>query len=157
MKSKVVADLEAIIEKFPGKGGWCFVKLPGVKCNKNNKFGTIRVKGSIDGFELKAYNLMPFGNGLLFLPIKAEIRKKIGKGEGDKVKVKLFEDHDPLLIPDELLLCLRDEPWAFELFTKKPSAEQKRIVDWIFGAKQLSTRANRIVNFIQALKKGKRF
>lgn len=39
------------------------------------------------------------GNGKLFLPVKAEIRKKIKKAEGDKVHVILYPDNEPLEVP----------------------------------------------------------
>jgi hypothetical protein len=62
----------------------------------------VKVKGSIDSVELKNYRLIPMGNGTLFLPVKAEIRKKINKKEGDFIHVILFEDNDPLEIPERI-------------------------------------------------------
>jgi hypothetical protein len=41
------------------------------------------VRGTIDDFEIRKYHLMPMGNGKFFLPVKAEIRKKIKKEAGD--------------------------------------------------------------------------
>ena len=43
-----------------------------------------------DGFEIKKYHLMPMGDGNLFLPVRAEIRKKIPGKEGELVHVILF-------------------------------------------------------------------
>ena len=72
-------DEKYLLEKFPGKGGWTYAKIPEILQDKSSPFGWVRVRGSIDGYEIKSYHLMPMGNGNLFLPVKAEIRKKIEK------------------------------------------------------------------------------
>lgn len=58
------------------------------KTKRLHLFG-LSVKGIIDNVESKNYKLMPTGNGRLFLQVKTEIRKKIGKKEGDWVAVVL--------------------------------------------------------------------
>ena len=98
------------LEKFPGKGGWTYASIPEIAQNKNNPFGWLQISGFIDFYELKKYKLMPMGNGTLFLPVKAEIRKKIKKEAGDSVIVKIYIDEGAPIIPDELLACLKDEP-----------------------------------------------
>jgi hypothetical protein len=45
----------------------------------------VKVRGFIDDYELKDHNLFPMGKGILMMAVKAEIRKKIGKQEGDWV------------------------------------------------------------------------
>jgi hypothetical protein len=37
----------------------------------------VQVSGTIDGFEIKRYKLMPMKNGSMFFPVRAEIRKTI--------------------------------------------------------------------------------
>ena len=76
---KPLIDNEYLLEKFSGKGGWTYAAIPEIKPDKHAYFGWVRVRGSIDGYEIRAYHLMPMGNGKLFLPVKADIRKKIGK------------------------------------------------------------------------------
>ncbi len=39
------------------------------------------------------------GDGKMFLPVKAEIRKKIKKEAGDWVHVLLYTDNEPLEVP----------------------------------------------------------
>jgi hypothetical protein len=140
-----------LMEKFAGKGGWTYVALPEILQNKHNPFGWVRVKGTIDGYPIQRYHLMPMGNGMLFLPIKAEIRKKIKKQVGDKVHVILFADNDPLEIPEDLLLCLQDEPEAYAFFQLLTESEQEKWVKWIYGAKTAATRIERINKSIQQL------
>jgi Domain of unknown function (DUF1905) len=102
--------------KYPGKGGWIYAVIDEIAPNKKNRFGWVQVSGSVDGFALKRYKLMPMGNGKLFLPVRAEIRKAIGKKEGDTVQVILYADNSGIEIPEEFLLCLEDEPAAKQFF-----------------------------------------
>jgi hypothetical protein len=84
-KDMPLVDKKYRLEKFAGKGGWTYAKIPELLPDKNNPFGWVRVRGSIDAVELTGYHLMPMGNGHLFLPVKAAIRKQIKKQEGDWV------------------------------------------------------------------------
>lgn len=97
---------------------------------------------------------MPMGNGLLFLPVKAEIRKLIGKGDGDMVKVVLYPDADPLDIPEDFLQCLRDEPKALVFFKTLPETEQSSYINWIYDAKKIETRIDRMAKAINKLERG---
>jgi hypothetical protein len=153
---KPIFNKKTIIEKYPGKGGWCYVIVTGVPPNKKRKFGFVRVSGTIDDYKLEKYNLMPMKTGTLFLPIKAEIRKAIKKKEGDTIHVILFEDNTPLTIPEELTLCLKEEPKALKAFHNLSDAEQKQYLDWIYSAKKEETKIERIANSINKLLKGEK-
>ena len=100
---------------------------------------------------------MPMGNGKLFLPVKAEIRKKIGKKEGDWVNIILFADNTPTEIPEELLLCLLEDPTAHLIFLSYSDGEQKAYVDWIYSAKTDETKVERIAKTLNRLTKGQKF
>jgi len=155
-KDKPLVDKLYQLQKYPGKGGWTYAIIPEIAKNQRAHFGWVRVKGFIDDFELKNYRLMPLGNGQMFLPVRAEIRKKIGKAAGDDVHVILFPDNEPLEIPDELLACLRDEPSAHNRFLQFSESEQKEYIDWIYGSKKKETQVARIVKAIDSINKGKR-
>jgi len=154
MPPKPLINKSYKLQKFPGKGGWTFVVIPEITPDKKKPFGWRRVKGSIDNYKFKNYNLMPMGNGKLFLPVKAEIRKKIGKSEGDIVKVILYKDTTPLEIPEELVLCLKDEPVAYERFMRLTEGYQKEFISWIYSAKKVETRAARIAATIDKILRG---
>ncbi len=154
---KPLIDKKYLLEKFPGKGGWTYAVIPEVLQDKHAHFGWVKVKGFIDDFELKSYRLMPMGNGMLFLPVRAEIRKKIGKKEGDWVHVKLFADNDALEIPKELMLCLEDEPQALKNFLTYTESEQKAYIDWILGAKKEETKIERMAETVNKVLKGLKF
>src|SRR5688572_23293465 len=85
-----IADQVVQLERFQAKGGWTFARITTLSQEKKNHFGWKKVCGSIDDYEIKESHLMPMGKGQLFLPVKAEIRKKINKQEGDWVKVILY-------------------------------------------------------------------
>ena len=139
------------LEKYPGKGGWTYVALPKAFKKSNAPFRWTRVKGTIDDFEIKKYHLMPMKNGKLFLPVKAEIRTKIKKKEGDWVQVVLYPDKDPLEIPNELLICLEDEPSALRFFESLSDSEKKYYIQWIYGAKREETKVARMAKAINRL------
>jgi hypothetical protein len=142
------------LEKFPGKGGWTFARIPEVLQDKSKPFGWVKVRGSIDGYEIKKYNLMPMGNGMLFLGVRAEIRKKIRKKEGDTIHVILFPDDEPMEVPDEMMLCIKDEPEALKFFESLTDSEKKYYVDWIYSAKNEETKIERIAETVNRLLKG---
>ena len=154
---KPLVNKKYLLEKYPGKGGWTYAAIPEVLQDKKAPFGWVRVKGSIDHHAIKNYRLMPMGNGRLFLPVKAEVRKKIGKKAGDFVNIVLYPDHDPTEIPEELLLCLLDDPAAHKTFLGYTSGEQKAFIDWIYSAKKMETKVERITKTLKKLSKRQKF
>jgi len=144
-----------LFEKFPGKVGWTYLLLPGIAPDKSNPFGWVQVKGFINSHEIKHYKLMPFGNGMLFLPVKAEIRKKLSVKEGDTVFVKLWKDNLPADIPQEILDCLHQESNEIQdRFRSISKEEQMAFVHWIYSAKNDETRVQRIVEMMRKLERG---
>ena len=99
---------------------------------------------------------MPMGNGKLFLPVKASIRKEIGKQEGDWVQVILYADNSLIEIPEEFLLCLKDVAAAHKHFLNFTQGQQKEYIDWIYAAKKEETRVERIAESINKIENGKK-
>ena len=146
-----LTDKLYLLEKFPGKGGWTYAAIPEIQPDKHAYFNWVRVRGTIDGYGIKGFHLMAKGDGKLFLPVKAEIRKKIKKEAGDWVHVILYADNTPQEAPEELLLCLQDEPAAYGNFLKCTARERKTIIDWIYAAKSEEAKVERIVQTIKKL------
>ena len=146
------------LQKFEGKGGWTYALIPEIAQNKNAPFGWVTVSGFIDNFELKHYKLMPYGNGLLLMPVKASTRKKISKQAGDNVHIKLYVDTSPIEIPDELNECFKNEsPKVYGAFIDFTEGEQKAYIDWIYEAKKEETKVERIVRMMERVSEGKKF
>lgn len=145
---KPLVDKLYLLEKQAGKGGWTYVVISEIAPDKHKYFGLVRVRGTIDDYEIKSYNLMQMGNGKLFLPVKAEIRKKIGKAEGDQVHIILYADDLPMDIPEELKFCLADEPEAYKNFMSYTEAIQRQFIEWIYSAKKDETRIDRIAQTV---------
>lgn len=157
-KEKPLVNEEYLLQKFPGKGGWTYAAIPQVIQSKNTPFGWVKVRGSIDGFPLNQYKLMPMGNGQLFLPVKAAIRKKINKTSGDYVQVVLYADNSSFEIPGEILECFKNEPkQLLTTFHSFSEGNQKAYIDWIYNAKTDETKATRILKMMDRLSKELKF
>jgi len=154
---KPLVDREYLLVKFPGKGGWTYTIIPEIPQDKHSPFGWVKVRGSIDGFEIKKYHLMPMGNGELGIFVKAEIRKKIKKQAGDYVHIVLYLDNEPLEVPEELLLCLQDEPEALQFFNSLNEDEQHNYVKWIYSTKTDQAKVDRIAKTLDRLLKKQKY
>ena len=147
------------IQRFRKKGektGWSYIEIsrrqaeqlkPGVKVS-------FRVKGFLDQYPLEKAALIPMGEGNFILPIKGDIRKAIGKGEGDTLRVQLSLDERPLTPSATFVKCLKDEPRAFEFFKTLPKSHQNYFSKWINSAKTKPTKTKRITMAVIALGSG---
>ena len=79
----------ATLRRSPAQGGWTYVVLPG-SAELLGTSGLVKVAGTVDGEPFRGA-FMALGDGTHKLPVKASVRRALGKEAGDDVTVQLDE------------------------------------------------------------------
>lgn len=151
---KPIIDAEFVLKKGQEKGAWTFIEMPVLENVPKKRNGTIRVRGFIDAYELKDFNVWAMKKGT-FLSVKADIRKAIKKEEGDSVKVVLYLDEAPAVGENDLMICLNEEPKLLQAFLKLSAKKQKDARRWVFSAVTDEEKVQRIGKVMDRLENGR--
>jgi len=149
-------EWKAVIEKFGKKGektGWTYIFIPFDTAEKLNPGSrkSFRVKGCLDKTPISGVSLIPMGEGNYIIPLKSDLRKRIGKKAGAEVWVRLEKDETEYELNQDLMLCLQDDEDAFAFFTAFPFSHQKYFSKYVDAAKTPATKEKRIVQIVKAM------
>jgi Domain of unknown function (DUF1905)/Bacteriocin-protection, YdeI or OmpD-Associated len=147
---------ETTLRKFGKKGektGWTYISLSAHQAQqlKPDTKTSFRVRGKLDSLSVAGLALIPMGKGDFILAVNAQIRKKLGKENGDRIKAELEFDAKEPVISSDLIKCLREEPQALQYFKSLPKSHRHYFSKWIEDAKTSATKTKRIVQAVMAL------
>jgi Domain of unknown function (DUF1905)/Bacteriocin-protection, YdeI or OmpD-Associated len=145
------------IERFEGKGGWHYILLEEDLTAYKSTFGWVKVKGNIENIEISGLKLAPYGKGKSMFTLNGELRKKINKGQGDKIHLELYIDDSVAEVPNEILEVLAYFPMALEFFESLTESNKKFFTDFIMDAKTDETKVRRLNLTIDKLLEKKKF
>jgi hypothetical protein len=146
-KKKFKSKLEKI-------GSWTVVRVPFDIKKLWGSGGYARIIGDIDGMPFKG-TLMPMGDGIHCFPVKAEMRKKLGKDAGDPVSVVMEKDPEKHVVemPAELKEALKASDEAKKLFDSYTPGVRREYCKYISEGKKKETREKRAVDVVLKLEK----
>jgi len=150
-------SFEAILIRPEGVGTWTYLNIPLDASKTFSAKGQVKVKGMINGYPFQS-TALPMGDGTHYLVVGKSIRDQIQVAQGDRVQVFLELDtkERQVVIPDDLMQALVNQPLAKDSFEKLSNSHKKEYVNWILGARKETTRQRRIETAIELLSHGKK-
>ncbi len=86
----LIEDQALVLQHVPDFGAWTYhLRIPGTE-SLDNRWGHLKVSGTIDGYPIKGINLAPRKGEDKLISINKSIRDAIGKAGGDVVIVTLY-------------------------------------------------------------------
>ncbi|APS40626.1 protein of unknown function [Salegentibacter agarivorans] len=134
-----------------GNGAWTYhIVIPNT-ADIDGTWGSLKVSGLLDDYELKEMNLAPRKEEDKMISINEEIRKAIGKSGGDTVTVTLYlHTHDRINKKSEIFKCFEDAS-VKDSFKSLNKDEQKEIMDDIISKTTEAKQIEQINHYINIL------
>lgn len=149
-------SFHATIEKFGENGdktGWHYLTLPqeiAVQLHSENR-KSFRVKGLLDLVEVAQLTALPKSDGDYLIALKGELRRKLRKGEGASVALRLEKDEAVFEVPTLLMEAIETDVDALRKWNSLPPSHQRYYVNHILSAKTEETKLRRIAKSVAAL------
>ena len=114
----------------------------------------VPVRVTVNGHTYRS-TIAPMGGSFL-LPLNRENRNRAGVTAGELVEVALERDDLPRVaeVPEDLGAALDADEVGREAFAALSYSHQREYVEWITEAKRAETRARRVTQALERLKKG---
>ncbi|MFD2827596.1 DUF1905 domain-containing protein [Leeuwenhoekiella polynyae] len=142
-------ELELVYKK--GNGAWTYhIVIPNT-ADIDGTWGSLKVSGLLDDYELKEMNLAPRKEEDKMISINEEIRDAIGKSGGDLVTVTLYlHTHDRIDTNSEILKCF-DDAGVLDSFKSMNEDEQDEIITDITSKRTEVKQIEQINHYINQL------
>lgn len=130
---------------------WTFLVVPEAVATELGP-GRHPVRGELAGAPFRG--TLSRGEGLLRMPVPADLRERLGVGPGDVVTVRLELDPEPrpVEIPGELEQVLDSEPDLAALFAALPPSHQRAWAAHVGEAKREATRLRRAAKAAEGIR-----
>ena len=142
---------EAVIKKIEGKDG-AYIEIP---FDVEEVFGAKRVKviAHFDEVEYRG-SIVRMGQPCYMIGITKEIRKKLGKGQGDTITVRVKKDEEvrEIVLPEDFKEALEKDEEALKFYEGLSYSAKRKYFQWITGDKKEETKQKRMLEAILKLK-----
>jgi hypothetical protein len=143
-------ELRFVAELRPQRRGWLGFELPASSAGFLRSRGQVPVEAAVEGTTFRTIAL-PQGDGRHFMPVRAQIRHRLGLTEGDEVEVTLKRapKRPPAPMPEELTIALASSGEAKAAWEELTPAARQIASRWIGSAKSAEVREWRVSDVIR--------
>lgn len=147
-------EFNAEIRLLEGKMKWSVIYFPHPAQEHFGTNGRVNVRAAVDGHEFDG-TLLPSRNGH-YLVYNSFIKKAVGKGLGDTVRVTLEKcgEKRELVVPDHIATALKQSA-ALDKFLAMPDYIKREEINKIESAQRDETRSKRLAALIDKLAGGR--